>query len=52
VAYDKVKGDVIWKTAALPGSAGYVSPKIVKINNEDHLVMITATRPEGHEMAL
>ncbi len=48
VAYDKVKGDVIWKTAALPGSAGYVSPKIVKINNEDHLVMITATRPEGH----
>jgi outer membrane protein assembly factor BamB len=47
VAYDKVNGEIIWKTPALPGSAGYVSPIIVKINNEDHMVMISATRPEG-----
>jgi outer membrane protein assembly factor BamB len=47
VAYDKINGEIIWKTAALPGSAGYVSPRIVKISNEDHLVMISATRPEG-----
>ena len=44
VAYDKVSGNLIWKTAALPGDAGYVSPKIVNINNEDHLIMISASR--------
>ncbi len=47
IAYDKVSGEIIWKTPALPGSPGYVSPKAVKINNEDHLVMISATRPES-----
>lgn len=47
VAYDKVNGEIIWTTPALTGSAGYVSPRIVKINNENHLVMISATRPEG-----
>ncbi len=47
VAYDKVNGNIIWKTPALPGSAGYVSPKIVRLYDEDHLVMISATRPEA-----
>jgi outer membrane protein assembly factor BamB len=42
VAYDKQTGNIIWKTAKLPGSAGYVSPTIVKINGEDQLVMISA----------
>jgi len=46
VAYDKQNGNIIWKTSRLPGSAGYVSPKIVSINDEDHLIMISATRPE------
>lgn len=43
VAYDKQTGNVIWKTSKLPGSAGYVSPTIVKISEEDHLVMISAS---------
>lgn len=42
VAYDKMTGDVIWKTSKLPGNAGYVSPVIVKISGENHLVMISA----------
>lgn len=52
VAYDKLKGDIIWKTSRLPGDPGYVSPKIVKINDEDHLVMISASRYEGSEGAV
>ena len=52
VAYDKVSGNVIWKTSGLPGDAGYVSPVIVKINDEDHLVMISASRSEGSEGAV
>lgn len=43
VAFDKMSGDIIWKTPALPGAAGYVSPAIVKIDDEDHLVMISAS---------
>jgi outer membrane protein assembly factor BamB len=42
VAYDKQTGNVIWKSAKLPGSAGYVSPTIVKIGGEDQVVMISA----------
>lgn len=43
VAYDKNTGDVAWKTPALPGgNAGYVSPAIVNVLGEDHLVMISA----------
>ena len=49
VAYDKLEGKIIWKTSRLPGVAGYVSPEIVKINGEDQLVIISATRPEGSE---
>jgi outer membrane protein assembly factor BamB len=41
-AYDKLTGEVKWKSPALPGSAGYASPSIVKVGKEDHLVMILA----------
>jgi outer membrane protein assembly factor BamB len=42
VAYDKTNGQVKWASPALPGRVGYVSPSIVDINGEEHLVMITA----------
>ena len=45
VAYDKLTGDVKWKTPSL-GYVGYVSPSIVKIDGNDHLVMVTpSTNP-------
>ena len=45
VAYDKLKGNVKWKTAAL-GYVGYVTPSIVKIDRQDQLVMVTpSTNP-------
>jgi outer membrane protein assembly factor BamB len=45
VAYDKLTGQEKWKTSFLgnPGFNGYVSPSIVKVGQEDHLVMITAS---------
>ena len=42
VAYDKLTGDVKWKTPSL-GGTGYVSPSIVKIGTEDQIVMISAS---------
>ena len=42
VAYDKLTGDVRWKTPSL-GEVGYVSPAIVKIDGTDHVVMVTAS---------
>lgn len=42
VAYDKLTGNLKWKTPSL-GPEGYVSPVIVKIGNEDHVVMISAS---------
>jgi outer membrane protein assembly factor BamB len=42
VAYDKLSGDEKWKTPPL-GPVGYVSPAIVKIGGEDHVVMVTAS---------
>ncbi len=42
VAYDKNSGELKWKTASL-GLTGYVSPIIVKIDGNDHLVMVTAS---------
>jgi outer membrane protein assembly factor BamB len=42
VAYNKITGDVVWKTASL-GNVGYVSPSIAKINGEDQVIMITAS---------
>ena len=47
VAYDKITGAIKWKSPALSGTAGYVSPSIIKINGEDHLVMITAAIGRG-----
>ena len=45
VAYDKLTGQEKWKTPFLgnPGFNGYISPSIVKVGQEDHLVMITAS---------
>jgi outer membrane protein assembly factor BamB len=47
VAYDKLTGEVKWKSAVLSGKVGYVSPSIVKVGGEDHLVMITASLGRG-----
>jgi outer membrane protein assembly factor BamB len=45
VAYNKLTGDVKWKTPSL-GYVGYVSPSIVKIDGDDHVVMVTpSTNP-------
>lgn len=45
VAYNKLTGDVKWKTPSL-GYVGYVSPSIVKIDGVDHVVMVTpSTNP-------
>jgi outer membrane protein assembly factor BamB len=46
VAYDKVTGNVKWTTPSL-GPVGYVSPEMVKVGKEDHLVMITASAGRG-----
>jgi outer membrane protein assembly factor BamB len=42
VAYEKLIGKVKWTTPSL-GPVGYVSPAIVKVDREDHVVMITAS---------
>lgn len=47
VAYDKLTGEVKWKSVALSGIPGYVTPAIVKVAGEDHLVMITAAVGRG-----
>jgi outer membrane protein assembly factor BamB len=47
VAYDKVTGRVKWQSPALSGIPGYVTPSIVKIAGEDHLVMITGAAGRG-----
>jgi len=47
VAYDKLTGELKWKSAALPGGTGYVTPSLVKVAGEDHLVMITAAKGRG-----
>lgn len=45
MAYDKVIGEVRWKTPSL-GYVGYVSPAIVEIDGKDHVVMVTpSTNP-------
>jgi hypothetical protein len=46
VAYDKATGNVKWTTPSL-GPVGYVSPEIVKVGKEDHVVMITASAGRG-----
>ncbi len=47
VAYDKLTGDLKWQSPALSGGAGYVSPSLVKIGGNDHLVMIMSGRGFG-----
>jgi len=46
VAYEKLTGKVKWTTPSL-GEVGYVSPAIVKVGKESHLVMITASAGRG-----
>lgn len=46
VAYDKLTGEVRWTTPPL-GPAGYVSPALARIGEEDHVVMITASERGG-----
>jgi outer membrane protein assembly factor BamB len=41
VAFDKLTGKVRWESTALPGRAGYVSPKIVTLDGGQLLVMIS-----------
>jgi len=46
VAYEKLTGKVKWATPSL-GPVGYVSPEIVKVGKESHVVMITASAGRG-----
>lgn len=46
VAYDKLTGKLVWSTPSL-GPVGYVSPAIVKVGTENHVVMITAATGRG-----
>jgi outer membrane protein assembly factor BamB len=46
VAYNKLTGDVVWKTPKLGDATitdNYVSPKVVKINGEDQIVLVTSS---------
>jgi outer membrane protein assembly factor BamB len=48
VAYNKLTGDVVWKTPNL-GNESYASPSVVKIDGKNHIVMvISSTNPIGH----
>jgi outer membrane protein assembly factor BamB len=47
VAYDKRTGDLKWQSPVLSGNPGYVSPQIVKIAGQDHLVMIMGSVGRG-----
>ena len=47
VAYDKRSGDLKWQSPALSGIPGYVTPSIVKVTGEDHLVMVTGAAGRG-----
>ena len=47
VAYERVSGELKWKSAALSGTAGYVTPSIAKVGGEDQLVMVTAAVGRG-----
>ncbi len=42
VAYDKLTGAIRWASPALPGGVGYVSPKLINIEGDDQLAMVTA----------
>ena len=47
VAYDKLTGELKWKSPVLSGGVGYVSPSLVKIGGDDHLVMVMASKGQG-----
>ncbi len=48
VAYDKLTGQVKWKTPNL-GNESYASPTVVKIDGNDHVAMvISSTNPFGN----
>jgi outer membrane protein assembly factor BamB len=47
VAYDKLTGELKWKSPALSGAAGYVSPSIVKVGADDQIVMTMAATGFG-----
>ena len=48
VAYQKTTGELAWKTEYL-GNESYASPSVVRINGEDHIVVvISSTNPIGH----
>ena len=47
VAYDKLTGELKWKSAPLSGNPGYVSPSVVKVGGADHLVMVMASVGRG-----
>lgn len=49
VAYEKLSGKIKWQSKSL-GLTGYVSPSLVKVKGQDHLVMITASGRRGSEM--
>jgi outer membrane protein assembly factor BamB len=51
VAYDKLTGDLKWKSPVLSGGVGYVSPSLVKVGGEDHLVMVMSSRGSGRSSA-
>jgi outer membrane protein assembly factor BamB len=51
VAYNKTTGEIVWKTPNL-GNENYVSPTVIKIDGEDHIVMvISSTNPIGRRDA-
>jgi len=51
VAYNKLTGDVVWKTPNLVNES-YASPSVVKIDGKDHVVMvISSTNPFGNRGA-
>lgn len=48
VAYDKTTGELKWKTPNL-GNESYASPVVIKIEGNDHIVMvISSTNPIGN----
>jgi outer membrane protein assembly factor BamB len=52
VAYNKLTGDLVWKTPNL-GNETYVSPSIIHIDSEEQVVMVTSStnpfRSQGKE---
>ena len=48
VAYDKLTGEIRWKTERL-GPETYASPTVVTIDGEEHInIVISSTNPIGH----